>query len=410
MRCPGKTATRRNRRRDSAIISASTRVHGYSRGVARWPSGSVVRGFALALALWFVSAGARADVDKARAVFAEGVRLFKRGDWEGARRLFREADAEHHAPAIVYNLGLAEEKLGHPQAAVDAFEAYIAEAGEAGELSAVAAAAIAQIKARSTRLRLDTRPSGARLFVDGTPLPEPAPTTLLVSPGRHVVVAQGDGWRAERDIEATGTGDLVNLVLDGEANRAPATPAPAPAPSSTAAPTPSPPEPAPPPAPTAPEDLVWGASFAIAPVYLLGVTTPNVDNAKNGVAIVAGPTLEIGYALTPRFELLGRGFVAIGPAGKPSYAYMGGPGLSYRVGDQVWLGAAFIGGQLETRANDARYGTNIVFGGMLEASFVFLKKAGGEWMAGLQPGFLLTERRQDNTAIFVPVTFGYRAF
>ena len=48
--------------------------------------------------------------------------LYQTGDWEGAARHFREADAEHHAPAIVYNLGLSEEKLGHPQAAVDAYE------------------------------------------------------------------------------------------------------------------------------------------------------------------------------------------------------------------------------------------------------------------------------------------------
>src|SRR5207244_3515958 len=93
------------------------------------------------------------DVEVARKIFADGVKLYQQGDYEGARRLFKQADAEHHAPAIVYNLALAEEKLRHPQAAVDAYEAYVAEVGDRGELSSSAAVAIAQIKARATKLR-----------------------------------------------------------------------------------------------------------------------------------------------------------------------------------------------------------------------------------------------------------------
>src|SRR5688500_5278260 len=75
------------------------------------------------------------DVDAARKIFAEGVKLYQQGDWEGARRLFKKADEEHHAPTIVYNLALADEKRGALQAAVDAYEAYVAEVGEKGEYS-----------------------------------------------------------------------------------------------------------------------------------------------------------------------------------------------------------------------------------------------------------------------------------
>jgi hypothetical protein len=159
----------------------------------------------------------RADVEAARRDFSEGVRLYQQSDFEGARRLFLQADKAHHAPAIVYNLALAEERLGHPQAAVDAYEAYVAEAGESGEFTSSATFAIAQIKARSTRLRIDSEPSGARLFVDGSPLREPAPTVVLVPAGHHVIVAQGDGWRAERDLVAAGSGDSVALSLTAPA-------------------------------------------------------------------------------------------------------------------------------------------------------------------------------------------------
>jgi len=91
------------------------------------------------------------------------VKLYQQGDYEGARRLFKQADAEHHAPAIVYNLALAEEKLRHPQAAVDAYEAYVGEVGEQGELSSSAAVAIAQIKTRPTTLRIATKPAARAL-------------------------------------------------------------------------------------------------------------------------------------------------------------------------------------------------------------------------------------------------------
>src|SRR5687768_10008336 len=81
----------------------------------------------VALLLSLVRDAHAGDVDAARKLFADGVKLYQQGDYEGARRLFKQAEAEHHAPAIVYNLALAEEKLRHPQAAVDAYEAYVAE-------------------------------------------------------------------------------------------------------------------------------------------------------------------------------------------------------------------------------------------------------------------------------------------
>jgi hypothetical protein len=364
-----------------------------------------------------IATTAAADVEKARTLFGEGIRLFKKGDWEGARRLFREADAEHHAPAIVYNLGLAEEKLGHFQAAVDAFEAYIGESGESGEFSITAAAAIAQLKARSTRLRLETRPPGAKLFVDGAALREPAPATLLVPPGHHVVVAQGEDWRAEREIETAGTGDVMGIVLVPQ-ERAPApAPAPAPIPTSTRpADADRPVAPSPPPVgPRAgseqPEGFVWGAAFAAVPAYMFGVTSSGAANRSPAWSVAAGPLLEVGAALTDRFEFLGRAFIGFGPDRKPvAYAYMGGPGLSYRVIDRLWLGATFIFGQFETEAHGDRYGTDIVFGVMSEANAVLLKKPDGEWFAGFQPAFLLTKIHNDNTTIFFPLTFGYRAY
>jgi hypothetical protein len=160
----------------------------------------------------------------------------------------------------------------------------------------------------------------------------------------------------------------------------------------------------------APDGFVWGASFVMAPAYLLGVNNDAANNRQAALSIIAGPLVDFGLALTDRFEFVGRAFVGIGPDAKPSYAFGGGPGLSFKALSSLWLGATFIGGQLETKAHGVRYGTDLVFGAMLEVGLVVLKKTSGEWIATFQPAFLLTEMRQDNTTFFFPFGFGYRAF
>jgi len=355
------------------------------------------------------------DVEDARKDFAEGVRLYQRGDYEGARRLFKKADDEHHAPSIVYNLARTEERLLRAQAAVDAYEAYVAEAGESGEFTGAAVVAIAQIKARSTRLRIESKPTGARIFVDGFPIAELAPTTFLVGAGHHVVVAQGAAFRAERYVVVQGKGDSLGVLLEPEAAAPDAdasSESPSPPPSAASPPaSPLPPSYLPPPAqsPPAPDGFVWGAAFTLAPYHLLGAAA-GMPNAEPKTQVLAGAILEAGHAVTDRFEFLARGLVALGPDGKPSFAVMGGPGISLRLGSALWLGATFLGGEIETVAQGTRYGTDVVFGTMLDAIFAVLPTSAGQWTVGVQPGLLLTDKPQDNTAFFFPVSFGYRAY
>lgn len=363
-----------------------------------------------------VPSEALADVDAARRLFEEGIRLYQKGDWEGARRTFRAADAEHHAPPIVYNLALAEEKLGHLQAAVDAYEAYVAEVGDQGELASAAVVATAQIRARSTRTRVETKPAGLRAFVDGTRLGEATPTTVLLAGGHHVVVVEGEGLRAEQEIEARGAGDAMTVVVDAAPPSGVAEASQASGGSSASATTRA--EDATRSAPSRedaakPDGFVFGAAFAAVPCVLLGVKSRPEgppSNARGASSILAGPTLDVGFVLSDKLEFTARGFVGIGPDAKPSWGFWAGPALSYRLGTVAWLGAAFLGGQIETRAHDARYGTDLVFGGQLEASIVVARKTHGEWLASVQPGFLLTEMRNDNTTFFFPVSFGYRAY
>jgi hypothetical protein len=381
--------------------------------------------FALATTL---ASPAHADVETARQLFAEGVKVFQRGDYEGARRLFRKADAEHHAPPIVYNIGLAEERGGHPQAAVEAYEAYIAEAGDGGEYTQAAVIAIAQVKARSTRLRIETKPPGARLFVDATTLTEPSPTTFLVTPGHHVVVAQGDGWRTEQELDVKGSGDAASIVLASEGISAPPPPVlPAPTKAPVVEKDQAPVLPAPPPS-QHPEGWVWGAAFTLVPYQLTAATDGQPMNDRKVTQAMAGAVVEVGRALTERFEFMARSLLAVGPNGSPTTAWTVGPALSYRVASPLWIGATFVGGQLATKHDDdrfkqvradgtvvkdstnVRYGTGPVFGAMAEVTLALFANELGQWTVGLQPGLLLTDQPRDNTAYFVPLTFGFRAY
>jgi hypothetical protein len=352
-----------------------------------------------------VARGARGDdVEAARKDFAEGVQRLEGGDYEGARRLFESAYASHPAPAIAYNLGVAEEHLSHPQAAVDAYARYLADAGDEAALSEAAATAIAQIRARSTRLRIETRPAGARLFVDGLTLAERSPSLHLVTAGRHRIVAQGDGLRAEAEVEAAGAGDLVTVVLSSPEDR-PAPAAPPRTPSESGSPTK--------PARPGPRGFVWGASFALAPYHLIGASAG--PNRRGATQVMAGATIELGGAVTDRFELFARGLFALGPEAKPSvgppvtHGIMVGPGASVRLGSSVWLGTTFVAGSIETVAHDAFYGTDLVFGAMGEAAVAVITTPSGQYLLGAQPGALLASER-DNTALVLPLTFGYRAY
>jgi hypothetical protein len=345
------------------------------------------------------------NLEEARRLFSDGIRRFEQGDWGGAVLRFREANAEHHAPAIVYNIGLAEEKLGHPQAAVDAYEAYLAEAGETGDMAAPASAAVAQLKARSTRLRIESTPPGARAFVDGHALSDPTPAVMLVPPGHHVIVVQAAGWRQEQEVNTVGKGEVQTVRLSAPSADASSDRARRDSNSQTTPREASEPE-------DVPNGFVWGAGFSMAPVYLVGATNPGIANGKDALSVVAGPTVEFGYAMNESVEVFFRGVAGIGPDRKPySYAYMGGPTLSYRVTSPLWVGVSFLGGEILTAIpGGIEYGSDLVFGAGVDAMLAIVSKPYGQWMLGLQPSVLLTNQRQDNTAIFLPIVFGFRAY
>ncbi len=68
----------------------------------------------------------RSDVERAKQQLAIGQQAYDEARHEDALVAFEAAYAAYPAPDFQYNIGLCHERLGHVEAAIEAFEAYLA--------------------------------------------------------------------------------------------------------------------------------------------------------------------------------------------------------------------------------------------------------------------------------------------
>jgi len=124
---------------------------------------------------------------------------------------------------------------------------------------------------------------------------------------------------------------------------------------------------------------------------------------------------DIGYAITPRAEIFLRVLGGIGSEGTPVTLVEGvGPAFSYRALPALWVGAACLGGRIESSETPSdgilRYfETGWVFAPMAEASLSVLQTDYGQWMLSVSPSYYFASP-QDNGAFYVPIAFGLRSF
>lgn len=337
-----------------------------------------------------VSRPARADLESARAKFSEGVKRLQRGDYDEARRLFIEADREHPSPVIAYNLALAEEHLGHPQAAVDAYERYLATAEDNAEFEQAAALAVAQIKARSGRLRIDSEPAGLHVTVNGHPERELTPSTVLVPPGHHFVVVDAEDFResVEVDVEA---GQTKPLLLTR-------------------------------PNPQRPFDtldgLMVGAAIQVTPYWFLPRNGPSESGA---FSVVVGLSADVSYAFSDHAAFGLRAFGSVGTECThvfDSHVAAIGPQIQLRLAHSWWLGLGLYGGNGATcrqaETGTKKFDTDIVFSPAFDVSYAVSSQKNGAWYsqwvvsAGL--GFFFATPSNDNRLFYAPTGFGPRFF
>ncbi len=83
------------------------------------------------------------SVEQARSLFEAGQAAFEAANFEAALRYFRESYEISRRPGLLYNIGLAADRLRHDEEALEAFRGYLRDAGGEAPRRADAEARIA---------------------------------------------------------------------------------------------------------------------------------------------------------------------------------------------------------------------------------------------------------------------------
>jgi PEGA domain-containing protein len=179
----------------------------------------------LCLLVTLATARARADDarERARALFSQGVDLFDRGDYRGAVDAFEDAYAATPYPVILYNIGLAEEKLDDPLAAIAAMKRALEAPDKlAPERAERARRVIDEQTKRLAVLAIRCNVDGAVVEVGGRTVgTTPLTASIAVKGGDVQVHAQKDGYAPASVALRLKNGEVRQIDLELVAAAAP---------------------------------------------------------------------------------------------------------------------------------------------------------------------------------------------
>ncbi len=190
--------------------------------------------FAFAL----LSATAHADdapVEHAQALFNVGAQAYAQGEFIGAIEAFEEAYRASPRPGILFSIAQAHRKQfyvarapANLRAAIKHYHAYLGTVST-GKYRVIAAEALAELEAAAEKAGINTTPTqeapaekprtrvmvssaieGARVALDDAPL-KPSPLIADVTPGKHAVRTEAEGYVADRRSLIAVEGGLVAL-------------------------------------------------------------------------------------------------------------------------------------------------------------------------------------------------------
>jgi hypothetical protein len=162
---------------------------------------------------------------EARQHFANGLRLYKDGDFDAALVQFERAYEKKPNSKVFYNIGQTYFQLREYVEAREAMSRYLTEVGPAldPERRTQATTDLAQLQKRIAKISLSVNVAGTTVLVDGrkvgtTPLPAP----LEVSEGvRTISIETPDGSARQRLIRIAG-GESQSVSIEFESQHAPA--------------------------------------------------------------------------------------------------------------------------------------------------------------------------------------------
>jgi tetratricopeptide (TPR) repeat protein len=178
----------------------------------------------LALVLWCITALAagqqpesKANKDRARAHFRQGVTLVREGAYKAALVELKRAYELSPDYRVLFNIGQTQLELGDYVASIEAFEAYLSEGGENIEPDrrADVEVELAELRKRVATLEITANLPGVVVAIDGVRVGEtPLPGELSVSVGRHQITGTSpDGRVSTEELEVAG-GDVRKVRLE----------------------------------------------------------------------------------------------------------------------------------------------------------------------------------------------------
>lgn len=172
------------------------------------------------LTILFATAAVGAETKKenqARLQFQQGVELYQAGKFEQAAITFEQAYALKPTFKILYNIGQAENELGHYAAAYNAYQRYLSEGGVkvSKDRRTEVEVEIARLSSLIGTIEIRSKVAGATVFIDKKRHGEtPLAKALLVDLGVHEVVIEADGKRLHDEVVRVAGGAAI--IVDTE--------------------------------------------------------------------------------------------------------------------------------------------------------------------------------------------------
>jgi tetratricopeptide (TPR) repeat protein len=171
---------------------------------------------AMVPAVGWAQAPAAETVAQAQQLFDQGVAATDRGDFAAGLAAFAAAYALNPLADTLYNVAMCRMALEDWAGAVNDFRDYVAARG--GRLAPDEQAEFDRLQAellpRIGRLAIDVGQPGAAVSIDGTPAGvAPLPAWVAITPGRHTVTAEKEGFQPASSVVEVAPGQLLDVPL-----------------------------------------------------------------------------------------------------------------------------------------------------------------------------------------------------
>jgi hypothetical protein len=166
--------------------------------------------------------------------FDRGSRLFKQMDYQGAVEAFQRSYKLRRHFLTLCNMARCFARMNDMVKAAATYRRCLREGGGQSKMASRLSEDMAKVEARITTLKVESPGKGGVVYLNGRPV-GPAPQTLSLNPGSHVIEVRRDGAQsASTTVETRGGERSVELTpLDltaPEPASQPATPEPEPEP------------------------------------------------------------------------------------------------------------------------------------------------------------------------------------